>query len=992
MSLSLLLMTSTLSIIGQNNPSSLLKNWVTAQEKGTEPILPDFSFAGYHNGEIGLPTSFSQTIYDVTDIAYGAVASDGNSDKDAIIAAIAAAELNPNGGIVFFPVGEFHINEPTTDDIDEIIRISKSNVVLKGSGSGTSGTTLIQTSYTNPTDPNQYWTCPYLIQFKPTSTNRPHITTITANATRETYSVEVASTSGITVGQWVRLILSDNDSALIAEEFAPYAVVAAYTSIAAEVKTWEIHKVTAISGNIVTFLEPIHKSIDSNYDWSLESFPVIEEVGIQDLNYQGGMTTSFVHHSGWEQDSGWSGIEFNQVANGWISNVQFTQMSNAAQLKLTGYSSAIQNEYTGNSGHSFISENASTGCLIGLNTDTSTGIHHGCGISGPSIGNALWRNEHPTNGNSGTEVHANQPRANLIDACKGGIGMNYGGGESNQPNHLRHLVLWNFEGKGYVDTNFEFWRNNYTYAKIIPPIVSGLVGFTISEDTSQSISGTDKQYQENESAGTHVDETSLYEAQLTHRLGTLPTWIEIALRTETFENTTVINNWSTETYTGENGISWTLNSKSTSGYIDTSKDIYMQAGKTGALSVSIKGGISSFSITCKDLWDGGVDRNLELLINENVVGTKTHNGTEIYTFDVDNIDIEGDFRLAIRNASPTGTNKSIALDNLTWVSYTPFHPSDIEVSATNTSLQIGDAFTLIETVYPSYALDKTISWSSSNALVATVDSSGLVTGITTGIAIITATTTDGNLTATCEVSVGATETFENTTSTGWSTETYTGDHGFIWELDAKSTSGYIDASKDIYIRSGKTGAISGNIPGGISSFSVSCKDLWDSGKERTLELLVKGNVVDTFTHTGSDIYTYTVEGINISGNITIGLRNASPTDSNKSIAIDNLYWTPYTETIGSKQPSKVIKKINEEIAIETKAYPNPFSSFLNIALGNSYSEVVLFNFNGKVLLRKNCNNLEKVSFTPSYQQVPKGIYMVRLIGKTDTKTIKVIRN
>ena len=78
----------------------------------------------------------------------------------------------------------------------------------------------------------------------------------------------------------------------------------------------------------------------------------------------------------------------------------------------------------------------------------------------------------------------------------------------------------------------------------------------------------------------------------------------------------------------------------------------------------------------------------------------THNGTEIYSFDVNDIDIEGDITLAIKNASPTGTNKSVAFDNLTWTSYTPFHPASVEIPA-NASLQIGDTTTLNETVYPS---------------------------------------------------------------------------------------------------------------------------------------------------------------------------------------------------------------------------------------------------------------------------------------------------
>ena len=63
------------------NSSVLYQNWVTSQVNNTAPTLPTFSYAGYHNGETGLPTVFSQQIYDVTDALYGAVADDNISDK-----------------------------------------------------------------------------------------------------------------------------------------------------------------------------------------------------------------------------------------------------------------------------------------------------------------------------------------------------------------------------------------------------------------------------------------------------------------------------------------------------------------------------------------------------------------------------------------------------------------------------------------------------------------------------------------------------------------------------------------------------------------------------------------------------------------------------------------------------------------------------------------------------------------------------------------------
>ena len=62
---------------------------------------------------------------------------------------------------------------------------------------------------------------------------------------------------------------------------------------------------------------------------------------------------------------------------------------------------------------------------------------------------------------------------------------------------------------------------------------------------------------------------------------------------------------------------------------------------------------------------------------------------------------------------------------------------------------------LTATVLPENADDKTVTWTSSNETVATVDENGLVTAVGKGTATITVTTKDGNKTATCEVKVTA---------------------------------------------------------------------------------------------------------------------------------------------------------------------------------------------------------------------------------------------
>ncbi|MDR2041112.1 MAG: Ig-like domain-containing protein, partial [Tannerella sp.] len=60
---------------------------------------------------------------------------------------------------------------------------------------------------------------------------------------------------------------------------------------------------------------------------------------------------------------------------------------------------------------------------------------------------------------------------------------------------------------------------------------------------------------------------------------------------------------------------------------------------------------------------------------------------------------------------------------------------------------------LTATVLPDNATDKTVPWSSSHPDVATVSETGLVTAVSEGTATITATTQNGERTASCEVTV-----------------------------------------------------------------------------------------------------------------------------------------------------------------------------------------------------------------------------------------------
>lgn len=84
---------------------------------------------------------------------------------------------------------------------------------------------------------------------------------------------------------------------------------------------------------------------------------------------------------------------------------------------------------------------------------------------------------------------------------------------------------------------------------------------------------------------------------------------------------------------------------------------------------------------------------------------------------------------------------------------TPIAVTDIAVSPASATLEVQSSVQLSSTLLPIDATNKTVYWSSSNNLVAIVSSSGLVTGIAPGNAVITASSDDGNKTASTLIKV-----------------------------------------------------------------------------------------------------------------------------------------------------------------------------------------------------------------------------------------------
>ena len=88
------------------------------------------------------------------------------------------------------------------------------------------------------------------------------------------------------------------------------------------------------------------------------------------------------------------------------------------------------------------------------------------------------------------------------------------------------------------------------------------------------------------------------------------------------------------------------------------------------------------------------------------------------------------------------------------INWSPINTTALSINKTSTTLNKGATETLTVTRTPASVSYPTLTWSSSNTSVATVNASGVVTAVGNGTATITVTTTDGtNISKTCSVTV-----------------------------------------------------------------------------------------------------------------------------------------------------------------------------------------------------------------------------------------------
>lgn len=542
--------------------SSSAQAWKKFFMKSEDNVLLDYSYAGYNHGESAPLDGFAWG-YKVINVKER-MEKDNLSAREALIKILDENKLvrvsNQNATnatakiVIYFPADDYDLQpKGVTDKFPEIYG---GNFVIKGDGAGK--TRLLMN---NPIGTDESTTAP-LLTIKHTNSpaninNSKILATVVENAAKGSFSVKVGSVNELSVGKWVQLRLRSGNDELLKKEVGPiYSQMTTEWSVAQQpgltgtnengkgVNVMEFHQIKSIDGNVVTFYEPIMHEVDiayNDYDggWVIRDYKYFENVGVEDLSFVGKAITPYYHHGdndpdapdAWLYDSSYMPLQLSRVVNSWVRNVSFESVSEAVTFGESANCSAYNISITGNRGHSAVRAQGSSRVFIGKVSDESFdtrghGQWHGCGVSKPSMGTVVW------NCNWGQdacfESHATQPRATLFDNCRGGlVRYHAGGADTEAPNHLSDLTLWNLEVTGTIDekginfaSDFKWWDAGSIWWKIYPPIVVGTHGqaVTFSQEEGQLI------YEE--STGVKVTPESLYEAQLQNRLGYVPAWLK----------------------------------------------------------------------------------------------------------------------------------------------------------------------------------------------------------------------------------------------------------------------------------------------------------------------------------------------------------------------------------------------------------------------------------------------------------------------------------
>ena len=275
--------------------------------------------------------------------------------------------------------------------------------------------------------------------------------------------------------------------------------------------------------------------------------------------------------------------------------------------------------------------------------------------------------------------------------------------------------------------------------------------------------------------------------------------------------------------------------------------------------------------------------------------------------------------------------------------------TEISLNTNNKTLEKGSTFNLTATISPKNTTNKTITWTSSNTSVATVSSSGVVTAVKKGSAVITAKTSNG-MTATCNVTVKVSVTGVTLNKT--SANVNVGDNltlvATVSPSDANNIAVTWTSSNSNIASVDSNGKVTG-IKAGTATITVKTND---GNKTASCTVTVK-NVAATEISLNTNNKTLE-KGSTFNLTATISPKNTT----NKTIT-----WTSSNTSVATVSSSGVVTAVKKGSAVITAKTSNGLTATCNITVVVSVSSISLDKT--KLILERNTSQKLNVTINPS---------------------------
>ncbi|GAA6766383.1 hypothetical protein AAFH68_23250 [Flavobacterium sp. CGRL1] len=364
--------------------------------------------------------------------------------------------------------------------------------------------------------------------------------------------------------------------------------------------------------------------------------------------------------------------------------------------------------------------------------------------------------------------------------------------------------------------------------------------------------------------------------------------------------------------------------------------------------------------------------------------TDSGNGWYSYTFsNVNSTNLI--FNDGTNQTADLSQNKTGWYMNNTWYDSNPgtgVAVTSVSLSPSSASLNAGGTQQLTPTVLPANATNKSVTYSSNNTAVATVNSSGLITAVANGTATITVSTVDGNKTSTCIVTVSTTSgggnyyTIKNRwtgaylsdagTNTGYGT-TVSGNN-YKWQKIAIDATYFVlknVATGELMNIEGQTGNVQCNITDTTFWSAQWSSDYIDGTWVRLRNRWQTGNIIHVENQTGSAQY----------GNSQDGWYSAQ--------------WQLEPTTVGTGKSALKIEEVSETEQV-ISIYPNPsVNNEFNVVLpeleSGDMASISVSDINGRTILTERLSSSGKID-----HRLASGIYIVNIVSKNYKTTKKLI--